>query len=173
MCDVVRRRESVRQARLAKPSRLRWLSGPNRGKFNWLGAWQEFEIHFRSGPIQGPDDLEGEEPRLKQLFHLAMLARGIYLSPRGTLALSLPMGEVETDALLAAVDAFVEDYGPLLPRAAPADALGPGPTAPGPDACLDSRPRIQPRSGLDCSENQGRAIPRSTETRCERTDARN
>ncbi len=42
------------------------------------------------------------------------------LSPHGTLALSLPMGEVETDALLAAVDAFVEDYGPLLPRAAPA-----------------------------------------------------
>ncbi len=49
-----------------------------------------------------------------------MLARDIHLSPRGTLALSLPMGEVETDALLAAVDAFVEDYGPLLPRAAPA-----------------------------------------------------
>ena len=118
MCDVVRRRESLRQARLAKPSRVRRLSGQNRGKFNWLGAWQEFEIHFQPGPIQEPEDLEGEEPRLKQLFHLAMLARGIYLAPRGTL--SLPMGEVETDALLAAVDTFVEDYGPLLPRAAPA-----------------------------------------------------
>ncbi len=120
MCDVVRRREALRQARLAKPSRLRRLSGQNRGKFNLLGAWQEFEIHFQPGPIQGPDDLKGEEPHLKQLSHLAMLARDIHLSPRGTLALSLPMGEVETDALLAAVDAFVEDYGPLLPRAAPA-----------------------------------------------------
>ena len=120
LCDVVRRCESLRQARLAKPSRLRRLSGQNRGKFNRLGAWQEFEIHFRPGPIQGPDDLEGEEPRLKQLFHLALLARGTYLSPRGTLALSLPTGEAETDGLLAAVDAFVEDYGSLLPRAAPA-----------------------------------------------------
>ncbi len=75
------------------------------------------ENQFQPGPIQGPDDLEGEEPRLKQLFHLAMLTRGIYLAPRGTLALSLPMGEAETDALLAAVADFVEDYGPLLPRA--------------------------------------------------------
>ena len=47
-----------------------------------------------------------------------MMARGIYLSPRGMVALSLPMGEAETDALLEAVAAFVEDYGPLLPRAA-------------------------------------------------------
>ena len=74
-------------------------------------------IHFRPGPIAAPADLEGEDPRLKQLFHLAMLARGIYLSPRGMLALSLPMGAAETDALLEAVGAFVEDYGPLLPRA--------------------------------------------------------
>ncbi len=74
-------------------------------------------IHFRPGPIGAPEDLEGEDPRLKQLFHLAMLARGIYLSPRGMVALSLPMGDRETDALLAAVAAFVEDYGPLLPRA--------------------------------------------------------
>ncbi len=42
-----------------------------------------------------------------------MLARGIYLSPRGMVALSLPIGDQETDALLAAV----EDYDPLLPRA--------------------------------------------------------
>ncbi len=76
--------------------------------------------HYSSFSELGPDDLKGEEPHLKQLSHLAMLARDIHLSPRGTLALSLPMGEVETDALLAAVDAFVEDYGPLLPRAAPA-----------------------------------------------------
>jgi hypothetical protein len=60
------------------------------------------------GSIRGPDDLESEEPHLKQLFHLAMLA------------VSLSMAEVETDILLVAVDAFVEDYSPLLPRMAPA-----------------------------------------------------
>ena len=81
-------------------------------------------IHFRPGPIHGTDDLKDEDPRLQQLFPLAMLARGIYLSPRGMVALSLPMGEAETDALLEAVAGFVEDYGPLLPRAA-AGARGP------------------------------------------------
>ena len=74
-------------------------------------------IHFRPGPIGAPADLEGEDPRLKQLFHLAMLARGIYLSPRGMVALSLPMGDGETDALLDAVAGFIDDYRPLLPRA--------------------------------------------------------
>ncbi len=74
-------------------------------------------IHFRPGPIGAAEDLEGEDPRLKQLFHLSMLARGIYLSPRGMVALSLPMGETETDALLAAVGGFIEDYRPFLPRA--------------------------------------------------------
>jgi glutamate-1-semialdehyde 2,1-aminomutase len=74
-------------------------------------------IHFRPGPITRPSDLEGEDPRLKQLFHLAMLERGIYLSPRGMMALSLPMGDIETDALLDAVAGFIEDHHPLLPKA--------------------------------------------------------
>ena len=74
-------------------------------------------IHFRPGPITRPSDLEGEDPRLKQLFHLAMLERGIYLSPRGMMALSLPMGDAETDALLGAVAGFIEDHHPLLPKA--------------------------------------------------------
>ncbi len=84
LCDVVRRRKSLRQVRLEKPSRVRRLSGRNGAKFNWLVAWQEFEIHFQPGPIQGPDDLEGEEPRLKQLFHLAMLARGPRVPPHSS-----------------------------------------------------------------------------------------
>ncbi len=73
-------------------------------------------VHFRPGPIVRPEDLEGQDPRLKQLFHLAMIERGIYLSPRGMLALSLPMGDAETDALLEAVAGFIEDHRPLLPR---------------------------------------------------------
>ena len=81
------------------------------------GLGSILSVHFRPGPILRPDDLEGEDPRLKQLFHLAMLARGIYLSPRGMMALSLPMGDTETDALLDAVAGFIEDHHPLLPKA--------------------------------------------------------
>ena len=81
------------------------------------GLGSILSVHFRPGPILAPEDLEGEDPRLKQLFHLAMIARGIYLSPRGMMALSLPTGDSETDALLDAVAGFIEDTGPLLPRA--------------------------------------------------------
>ncbi len=81
------------------------------------GLGSILSIHFRPGPILRPEDLEGEDPRLKQVFHLAMLARGIYLSPRGMMALSLPMGDSESDALLDAVAGFIEDYRPLLPHA--------------------------------------------------------
>ncbi len=80
------------------------------------GLGSILSVHFRPGPILAPEDLEGEDPRLKQLFHLAMLDRGIYLSPRGMMALSLPMGDAETDALLEAMAGFIEDYRPLLPR---------------------------------------------------------
>jgi glutamate-1-semialdehyde 2,1-aminomutase len=81
------------------------------------GLGSILSIHFRPGPILRPEDLEGEDPRLKQVFHLAMLARGIYLSPRGMMALSLPMGDRETDALLDAIAGFIEDFRPLLPHA--------------------------------------------------------
>ena len=46
-----------------------------------------------------------------------MLEHGIYLSPRGMMALSLPMGDAETDTLLDAVAGFNEDHRPLLPKA--------------------------------------------------------
>ncbi len=81
------------------------------------GLGSILSVHFRPGPILRPEDLEGEDPRLKQLFHLAMIARGIYLSLRGMMALFLPMGDAETDALLDAVAGFIDDYRPLLPRA--------------------------------------------------------
>ena len=56
-------------------------------------------------------------PLLKRLFHLDMLARGIYLTPRGMMALSLAVGEEEIERVLVAVDGFLEDYRSLLPRA--------------------------------------------------------
>ncbi len=71
-------------------------------------------IHFLHETPRRPTDLKAQDPRLKRLFHLAMLERGIYLSPRGMLALSLPMTEIETDALLAAVDSFIDTYGALV-----------------------------------------------------------
>jgi glutamate-1-semialdehyde 2,1-aminomutase len=74
-------------------------------------------LHFLAGPIERPEALEAEDPLLKRLFHLDMLARGIYLTPRGMMALSLAIGEAEIERVLAAVDGFLDDYRSLLPRA--------------------------------------------------------
>jgi glutamate-1-semialdehyde 2,1-aminomutase len=71
-------------------------------------------IHFLSEEPARAAELAQQDPRLKRLFHLAMLERGIYLSPRGMLALSLPMADAETDALLAAVGAFIDAYAEII-----------------------------------------------------------
>ena len=80
--------------------------------FSGLGSIMT--LHFRAGPITNPRQSEHEDPRLKRLFHLAMLERGIYLTPRGMIVLSLPMGDPETGALTNAVADFLDEYGPLL-----------------------------------------------------------
>ena len=73
-------------------------------------------IHFQPGPITRPSQLKDEDPRLKRLFHLAMLEHRIYMSPRGMAALSLPVSDRETAAFVEAFESFVEDYGSLLPK---------------------------------------------------------
>ncbi len=80
--------------------------------FSGLGSIMA--LHFRPGPITDPRQSEDEDPRLKRLFHLAMLERGIYLTPRGMIVLSLPMGDPEIAALTSAVEDYLDEYGPLL-----------------------------------------------------------
>ncbi len=43
-----------------------------------------------------------------------MLSHGIWLARRGMMALSLPIGDAECDALAAAVEAFLSVRGSLL-----------------------------------------------------------
>lgn len=71
-------------------------------------------LHFTDRAISKPQDLADQDPRLKKLFHLAMLERGQYLAPRGMVSLSLPMGHPEYDGLVRAVEDFCTEYQPLL-----------------------------------------------------------
>ena len=71
-------------------------------------------VHFTTGPIRSAADVAGADPMLKHLFHLEMLARGQYVTPRGLMLCSLPMGEPEFDGLVAAFDGFVSDRTELL-----------------------------------------------------------
>jgi glutamate-1-semialdehyde 2,1-aminomutase len=52
--------------------------------------------------------------KLRALLFFDMLARGIWLAPSGAMALSLPVGDAECDALVAAVEDFVAARRALL-----------------------------------------------------------
>ena len=94
--------------------RLAALFDARRVAMTVTGLGSLMTVHFLSEEPARAAELAQQDPRLKRLFHLAMLERGIYLSPRGMLALSLPMADAETDALLAAVEGFIDAYAALI-----------------------------------------------------------
>jgi len=79
------------------------------------GVGSAMNIHFVAGPVETPAPLALADPRLMALWHVEMLLRGFYVTPRGMLALSLPFGEAESDTFLAGFADFLSDYRQLLP----------------------------------------------------------
>jgi len=59
-------------------------------------------IHSVDGPVTSPYDLAAADPVLKELLFHELLERGIYLAPRGYMALSVALTDADCDALLAA-----------------------------------------------------------------------
>jgi glutamate-1-semialdehyde 2,1-aminomutase len=66
-------------------------------------------IHTVDGPVRSPADLHGSDPELKDLLFHEVLHRGVYMAPRGFVALSLAVtdGDVEqfVDVFEASLDA--------------------------------------------------------------------
>ena len=63
-------------------------------------------LHFTRGPVRRTSDLPAT-PELRTLLHLHMLERGYSYARRGFVALSLPLGEVEVDGFVAAIEEFL------------------------------------------------------------------
>jgi glutamate-1-semialdehyde 2,1-aminomutase len=66
------------------------------------------------GPIASPDDAAKADSKLKELFFFDLLAHGIWLARRGMMTVSLPIGDAECDALVAAVEEFLSARRSLL-----------------------------------------------------------
>ncbi|MGF1630654.1 MAG: aminotransferase class III-fold pyridoxal phosphate-dependent enzyme [Kiloniellaceae bacterium] len=81
-----------------------------------LGRGSLMNLHFVPRPVDTPAPLEVADPRLLDLWHMEMLLHGQHVTPRGMLALSLPFGQAEADAFVAAFDDFLDAYRPLIPR---------------------------------------------------------
>ncbi|WP_315744833.1 MULTISPECIES: aspartate aminotransferase family protein [unclassified Bradyrhizobium] len=78
------------------------------------GLGSVMNVHGTKAEIRNAGDLRGQNERLKELFFFDMLEEGIYLARRGLIALSLPIGDAETERLKSAVTRFVERRRPLL-----------------------------------------------------------
>jgi glutamate-1-semialdehyde 2,1-aminomutase len=88
----------------------------------FTGIGSMLAVHTKQGPILRPEEAAMADPKLKELFFFDMLAHGIWLARRGMMTLSLPIGDVECDALVAAVEEFLSARHSLLRAASAASA---------------------------------------------------
>jgi glutamate-1-semialdehyde 2,1-aminomutase len=88
------------------------------------GVGSLMNLHFVKGPVRTPAEAHPSDPALEnrmgellKLFHLDMIAAGIYLARRGFVALSLPMREPDVARFEAALDEFLATRGALVKSA--------------------------------------------------------
>ena len=65
-------------------------------------------IHTVRGPVQSPADLAGADPVLKELLFHELVERGIYLAPRGYIAMSAAIDETDCDRFADALSDATE-----------------------------------------------------------------
>lgn len=80
----------------------------------FTGRGSMIGVHFRRGEIRNSDDVDAGHNALRPLLHLDLLQQGIYAAGRGAFLLSLPHGEAEFAALLAAMDEFMQSRRGLI-----------------------------------------------------------
>lgn len=68
------------------------------------GIGSLMNIHPVAGEPKRPSDLAGADQRVRDLIFFDLLEDGFYIARRGLMALSLPIGDEETEALAAAVE---------------------------------------------------------------------
>ena len=82
--------------------------------FQATGFGSLMNVHFISGEIRSHKDLAGRNLTALDLFHLEMIAAGIYITRRGYMALSLALTEDDHDCFVAEADKFLGAYGALI-----------------------------------------------------------
>ena len=78
------------------------------------GCGSMMMFHPTDADLTGPKDTDAAPKEARALFHLEMMARAHYVSRRGMMVLSLPMGPEEFDGLTAAFEDILDTYGALF-----------------------------------------------------------
>lgn len=84
----------------------------------FTGVGSLMTLHATAAPVRSPADLQGTDGRAKDLVFFGLLERGVFMARRGLIALSLPVGDAECDAMVAALDAVVATHLQVLPARA-------------------------------------------------------
>lgn len=71
------------------------------------GMGSTMTIHFQEKTPRNPDEVSKDNTLARDILHLDMISRGIYMTRRGMVNLSLPMTDKEFDAFAAAFDSFL------------------------------------------------------------------
>lgn len=80
----------------------------------FTGIGSMLAVHTTRRAIRTPVDAAAGDQKLKELFFFDMLAAGIWLARRGMMTLCLPIGDLECDKLITAVEEFLSARSSLL-----------------------------------------------------------
>lgn len=84
----------------------------------FTGIGSLMTLHATAAPVRSPSDLQGTDARAKDLVFFGLLEEGVFMARRGLIALSLPVGDAECDALVAGLEAVVARQRAVLPARA-------------------------------------------------------
>jgi glutamate-1-semialdehyde 2,1-aminomutase len=81
---------------------------------HFTGTGSMLAVHFLAQPPRTAADADKADPRLRELYFLDLLERGIHVAARGMVALSLAVGDTEGDRFVDAVEGFLDDRREFL-----------------------------------------------------------
>lgn len=95
-------------------TRLNELCQRHEVAMQFTGFGSMMNVHMTDAPLRSPADAAKGDQALRELFFFDMVEAGIWLARRGMINLSLPLGAAEDDALVNAVDQFIQRRMALL-----------------------------------------------------------
>ena len=95
-------------------ARLNEMLMQHQAQLQVSGIGSLMTFHPLPGELTTPQQLAEADPRLRRLLYLHLLDEGIYVAERGSMALSLALGEAEHEALVTSVERFVTRYRSLI-----------------------------------------------------------
>lgn len=91
----------------------------------WTGLGPLLGVHFLSRKVLYPSQQALSSPILKDILHMALLERGIYMAPRGAVVLSVVHTESHFDAFKQALAGVLDSYQGVWGQAERKSELGP------------------------------------------------